>query len=65
MNPDQIAILLEDDAETLEEHLEVILEIVMHLWNMLTDDQRAKLDHYRRAIGRANWALQSRRGNAP
>ena len=63
MRIEDIAESIEDDPETFEEHLEVILEIVSHLWNMLTDEQRAKFDHYRRAIGRANWALEQRRGS--
>lgn len=60
MTLDQIADLIEEDAETLEEHLEIMLEVVTHLWNMLTFEQQSKLDHYRKAIGRANWALRSR-----
>jgi len=55
----EIANLMPND-ESKEDHLETILEIVSHLWNMLSHEQKQQLDHYRRAIGRANWAIMAK-----
>ena len=49
----------EEGKETIKDHLETVLEIITHLWNMLPQAQKQQLDHYRKAIGRANWAAQS------